>query len=104
MYLIFAIHIIIILNKYQKYYGFYHSSLVTTKANTNQVIRSDGRCGSSVPLDDGSPAQCDPKTEYYCCSKWGYCGSTDEHCDCADCVNYRKDDASGIQLMPFNNF
>ena len=83
---------------------FSHSSIVTTKATTNQVIRSDGRCGSSVPLDDGSPAQCDPKTEYYCCSKWGYCGSTDEHCDCADCVNYRKDDASGIKLMPFNNF
>ena len=38
-----------------------YSSIVTTKANTNQVIRSDGRCGSSVPLDDGSPAQCDPK-------------------------------------------
>ena len=62
----------------------------------SQIIRDDGRCGPDVPLPDGSPAQCDPSGEYYCCSKWGYCGDTEEHCQCPECVNYRKVDSKGI--------
>ena len=71
------------------------SAKANEDTNTNKLVRSDGRCGSSVKLSDGSPAQCDPETEFYCCSKWGYCGSTSEHCDCSDCVNYRNKDTSG---------
>ena len=64
--------------------------ILVTSEESNQVVRSDGRCGPTVPQSDGSPSECNPETEFFCCSKWGYCGSTDEHCDCADCVDYRK--------------
>ncbi len=38
--------------------------------------RPDGRCGS-----DFSGATCDPKGAYGgCCSKYGYCGKTSDHC------------------------
>ena len=38
--------------------------------------RTDGRCGS-----DFSGATCDPKGAYGgCCSKYGYCGKTLDHC------------------------
>ena len=73
--------------------------ILVTSEESNQVVRSDGRCGPTVPQSDGSPSECNPETEFFCCSKWGYCGSTDEHCDCADCVNYRKS-SKGI-LHPF---
>ena len=52
-------------------------------------VRDDGRCGSEFPLEDGSPASCDPNSEYFCCSEHGYCGGTGEHCSCETCVNYR---------------
>ena len=71
-------------------------SYTGTTTKPNQIIRSDRRCGPEYPLPDGSSAQCDPVSEFYCCSKWGYCGDTDQHCECPDCINYRKVDLSGI--------
>ena len=62
----------------------------------NPLLRDDNRCGSAFPLEDGSPAQCDPYGDNYCCSKWGFCGFTSEHCDCSDCMNYRKDKSLNI--------
>ena len=49
-----------------------------------------GQCGDGAPLlDNGKVPQCDPDdVEYHCCSKWGYCGSSDEHCKCDGCVDY----------------
>ena len=48
------------------------------------------RCGAEYPLPDNSgPTQCDPNSENFCCSKWGYCGGDGEHCGCPECVNYR---------------
>merc|ERR1712117_99717 len=58
-------------------------------------FRDDGRCGSEFPLDDGTPAGCDPNSEYFCCSAHGYCGGTGEHCTCDTCVNYRPAGFSG---------
>merc|ERR1712156_791041 len=46
--------------------------------------RPDGKCG---PLFGG--AECDPNSEYWCCSEHGFCGGTQEHCYCDTCVNYR---------------
>jgi len=41
------------------------------------------------PLDDGSPAECDPLSEHYCCNKkTGWCGSTAGHCQDPSSVNY----------------
>ena len=44
------------------------------------LYRSDGRCGASFPLEDGTPAECDPNSDFWCCSEHGYCGGTQEHC------------------------
>ena len=52
-------------------------------------VRKDRRCGPEFPLPDGSPSQCDPQSPNFCCSKWGYCGGDDEHCNCPTCFNYK---------------
>ena len=59
-------------------------------ASDNQVFRFDGRCGVDAPLPNGAPAQCDASGEYFCCSKYGHCGNTEEHCNCADCIDFRS--------------
>ena len=49
-----------------------------------------GGCGGSTVGSDGTkPAQCDPGSEYPCCSQWGSCGGTADHCKCEACVDYR---------------
>ena len=55
----------------------------------------DRRCGLEFPLPEGGPSQCDPNTENHCCSKWGYCGPDAEHCDCEECVDYKRADVKG---------
>lgn len=51
--------------------------------------RKDRRCGADFPLpDDSGPTQCNPNSENFCCSKWGFCGGDEEHCGCEECVNY----------------
>lgn len=62
---------------------------VQIEFESNGQYRSDGRCGPENPLEDGSLAECDPNSAYYCCSAFGFCGSTQEHCFCETCVNYR---------------
>ena len=59
------------------------------------LFRPDGKCGPLHPLDDGTAAECDPNSEYFCCSEHGFCGSTQEHCYCDTCVNYRPIDLLG---------
>ena len=54
------------------------------------VWRLDGRCGCNFPLPDGSgPATCDFESNDPCCSEYGYCGNTDEHCSDPG-IDYRK--------------
>ena len=50
--------------------------------------RYDGRCGKYHPLPDDSPAECDPDGENPCCSSYGKCGNTTEHCSCSLCVDF----------------
>ena len=64
-----------------------------------EIIRPDGLCGTQNPLSDGNPTPCDPNGSAYCCSKWGHCGNTKNHCECAECVDYRNFDSSGILLL-----
>ena len=56
----------------------------------DEFIRADAQCGPNNPLDDGSPAKCDPNGDAFCCSEWGFCGSTDSHCKCDKCVDFRN--------------
>jgi len=51
--------------------------------------------GVENPLEDGTPAECDPNSEYWCCSEHGFCGGTQEHCYCETCINYRPINLSG---------
>ena len=57
---------------------------------TENLVRNDKRCGDSYKLTNGSVAECDPYSNFFCCSKWGFCGDTSEHCECPECVDYRK--------------
>jgi len=62
-------------------------------ANKNEKLwRDDGRCGQDYLLPSGKPGQCDPAANENekgpCCSQHGWCGNTDEHCECSSCVNY----------------
>ena len=57
--------------------------------NSTGGLRSDGRCGRDFPLDDYTPAACDPTSADYCCSEYGWCGHTPLHCNCDKCVNYK---------------
>ena len=52
--------------------------------------REDHRCGYRFPLQDGhTPAQCNPESEDSCCSEFGWCGKTKDHCNCKTCIDYR---------------
>jgi len=62
---------------------------------SNGKYRSDGKCGALYPLEDGTNAECDPNSEYWCCSEHGFCGGSQEHCYCDTCVNYRPVDVIG---------
>lgn len=49
-----------------------------------------GRCGPLAPKISGRVPECDPNSEDHCCSEWGFCGGSKEHCTCKKCVDYRK--------------
>jgi len=65
------------------------------------------RCGTLYPLTTMDPGQCDPASpDKYCCNneyygwtnKWsidtfigGTCGSSEDHCTCDDCIDYRDE-------------
>ena len=68
---------------------------IPTTVSLSGKVRSDRRCGTEFPLEDGKPSQCDPNSQNYCCSKWGYCGPGAEHCDCPECVDYRNENSPG---------
>ncbi|CAH1256761.1 CHIA, partial [Branchiostoma lanceolatum] len=55
-----------------------------------QKWRDDGRCGLLFPAPGATPGECDPNSNYPCCSEYGYCGASGDHCACANCVDYRS--------------
>ncbi|KAF4722691.1 Beta-1,4-mannosyl-glycoprotein 4-beta-N-acetylglucosaminyltransferase [Perkinsus olseni] len=53
--------------------------------------RTDLRCGPQQTDAAGRrPAQCNPEGSAPCCSPGGWCGSTEAHCSCPACVDYRR--------------
>eukprot|EP00929_Paragymnodinium_shiwhaense_P091911 TRINITY_DN51801_c0_g1_i1.p1 TRINITY_DN51801_c0_g1~~TRINITY_DN51801_c0_g1_i1.p1 ORF type:complete len:546 (+),score=64.70 TRINITY_DN51801_c0_g1_i1:217-1854(+) len=42
---------------------------------------------------------CDAYGPSPCCSEWGWCGGTRRHCDCADCIDFRKREAYKEKAM-----
>lgn len=54
-------------------------------------FRPDFRCGCKVPaLPDTGAVECDPHSATPCCGAFGWCGGSPGHCDCPECVDYRK--------------
>ena len=47
------------------------------------------RCGADHEVG-GKAAECDADGTYPCCSPNGWCGYTQNHCDCDGCVDYRR--------------
>ena len=52
-------------------------------------------CGIQYPLQNGNTAECDPEKQRPCCSSWGQCGITADHCTCEGCVDYRNVEPQG---------
>ncbi|XP_019627216.1 PREDICTED: uncharacterized protein LOC109472084 [Branchiostoma belcheri] len=53
--------------------------------------REDLRCGRGYKAEDNTPAaECDPSSNFPCCSPDNWCGNTAAHCDCLACVDYRN--------------
>ena len=49
-----------------------------------------GRCGPNGPKKNGKEAICNPNSDDPCCSEYGFCGHSDGHCKCPNCVDYRE--------------
>ncbi|XP_002731555.2 uncharacterized protein LOC100373550 [Saccoglossus kowalevskii] len=63
---------------------------VEVYGNRAQLYRLDHRCGPKYQTISGKPGECDPHSLYPCCSPWGWCGMTSDHCDCLSCIDFRE--------------
>ena len=52
----------------------------------------NGRCGCNFidGYGNSTGAQCDHESEAFCCSEFGWCGNTAEHCSSNSSIDYRK--------------
>lgn len=49
-----------------------------------------GKCHNNSPLINGKTATCNPYSKsYHCCSKFGWCGTGSQSCNCIGCKNYK---------------
>ena len=75
------------------------ANATSTASPSNEDWRADGRCGTRYVLADGRAGQCDPTARGPgrgpCCSKFGHCGDTAAHCDCAGCTDFRFQSSHG---------
>ena len=68
----------------------YHPSYLAASQQVSftRHWRSDNRCGKDYPAQTESgelvSGHCQPDStlEYSCCSQWGWCGTSEEHCSC----------------------
>ncbi len=57
--------------------------------------RKDLRCGKTFPVKlagrnaGDAPSECDPYSDFFCCSEQNWCGGSYRHCKCRECVDYR---------------
>merc|ERR1712227_102875 len=64
--------------------------------------RDDLRCGPNFKSSSGKAAECDPNNKhgYVCCSPHGWCGKTDAHCKCPNCIDYSAQAANKECAVP----
>ncbi|CAE8624911.1 unnamed protein product [Polarella glacialis] len=68
--------------------------LINYNEATKSFVRNrpDFKCGSRVPLlPDEEVVECAAMGPTPCCSGLGWCGSTNAHCKCATCIDYRSE-------------
>lgn len=75
-------------------------ALTERHANRSYVPnwRTDGRCGQQWPARDSPASICDPFGDQHCCSLWGWCGQSREHCN-QGLVDPRNSTDSGEVLL-----
>lgn len=62
---------------------------VTPSGQQAYYWRGDQKCKVVLsPL--GIPAECNPYSEYPCCSEFGWCGNTPQHCSCEKCEKAQR--------------
>ena len=52
--------------------------------------RNDNQCGEKVLNPIGTRAECNPYSDSPCCSEFGWCGNTPNHCNCKKCLKSYK--------------
>ena len=52
--------------------------------------RNDNQCGENVLNPIGTRAECNPYSDSPCCSEFGWCGNTQNHCNCQKCSRSYK--------------
>ena len=52
--------------------------------------RNDNQCGEKVLNPIGTKAECNPYSDSPCCSEFGWCGNTQNHCNCPKCKKSYK--------------
>ena len=52
--------------------------------------RNDNQCGEKVLNPIGTRAECNPYGDSPCCSEFGWCGNTKNHCECPKCIKSYK--------------
>ena len=52
--------------------------------------RNDNQCGENVLNPIGTRAECNPYSDSPCCSEFGWCGNTQNHCNCPKCIRSYK--------------
>lgn len=63
---------------------FLGEQFIDNKGNQPYLWRGDNQCGNvKNPL--GSTAECNPYSDFPCCSEFGWCGNTKNHCSCEKC-------------------
>ncbi|KAI8477613.1 hypothetical protein Bbelb_446550, partial [Branchiostoma belcheri] len=70
----------------------------TSQRQVTQKWRDDYRCGDGYTTGDGRTAECDPDSNWPCCSPGNWCGNTAAHCDCAGCVYYHNTESGDRKL------
>ena len=50
----------------------------------------DNQCGEKVKNPIGTKAECNPYSDSPCCSEFGWCGNTQNHCNCQKCSKSLK--------------
>ena len=81
------------LNIYSDYLGPQFKKIKVQKSPRKvfpYLWRNDNQCGENVLNPIGTRAECNPYSDSPCCSEFGWCGNTPNHCNCPKCVRSYK--------------